>query len=113
METSFFESLEQYKQDTGYRSTRVTKEFIDQYKTIRKLVVTKMFSREVGDMFCEIVGSDDGHSDLCDYIIWNGRDCVNNFLENPSSAISFAETMSKTPGFDGDINPLAVLLWYK
>lgn len=65
-----------------------------------------MYSKEVGDMFCDIVGTDNGHNDLCDFIIWNGEECVSNFLQDPLSVISLAEIMSDQPGFRG-----AIILW--
>lgn len=60
-----------------------------------------------GDIFCEYAS----HDDLVDFIIWNGKDTVENFLENVSSALILASTMTKDPGFDGDVNILQRLIF--
>jgi hypothetical protein len=52
-----------------------------------------MYHDTVGDMFCEYVGGDRGHHDFCDFIIWNGKKSVDNFLNNPLSAYPLAEAM--------------------
>ena len=111
MDTTFWTQLESYKQSNQIRNSEADS-FVSDYKTISKLVRDKMYSREVGDMFCEIVGSDDGHDDLCDFIIWNGKPSTSNFLSDPKTAIPLAETMSQHPGFDGDINSLKRMIFY-
>ncbi len=60
--------------------------------------------------FTEYVGADDGHEDLCDFIIWHGQETMQAFLDDPKSAIPLAQKMSKTRGFDGDVNTLKKLV---
>ena len=58
-----------------------------------------MHSSDVGGTFCEIVRSYDVDN-LCDFIIWNGKQATSDFLSDPKSAIPLAETMSQNPEFD-------------
>lgn len=87
-----------------------------EYFAIRNQVSTKMYDVNGGvtspdgesifnnDDFG--IGSDDGHDDLVDFIIYNGKESVDNFLTNPKSALPIAKKMTKHPGFSGDTNDL-------
>lgn len=108
MSSEFWEVLLIYKINGNQKAS---KEFIDDYHVIWKLVHNKMYSREVDDMFCGYVGADDGHDDLIDYIIWHGKGCVDKFLQDPSSVIPLAKNMRKHYGFDGDINILQKIIY--
>ena len=61
-------------------------------------------------IFGEAVGADDGHDDLIDFLIWNGKETVNKFLQDPSSALPLAKRMHRNPLFDGDINIMKRLI---
>lgn len=63
------------------------------------------------DIFSCYVGSDDGHDDLVDYIIWNGKPAVESFLNDILTALPLAKIMSSDPGFDGDTNILQSLIY--
>ena len=110
MDSTFWNHLYSYKR-FGHSDNSYPDSFISDYHIISKLVHDKMYSREVGDMFCEIVGSDDGHDDLCDFIIWNGKQATTDFLSDPKTAMFLAETMSQHPGFDGDTNSLKGMIY--
>lgn len=101
MDSNFWDQLELCK-----KSSKCGDSFVANYQIISQLVSNKMYSDDIGDMFCNFVGSDDGHDDLCDFIIWNGKQATTEFLLNPKSAIPLAKSMGKDPGFDGDINSL-------
>lgn len=106
MDTTFWTQLESWK-STKILDQRA--EFKLNYLQIHRLVYTKMLT--AGDIFCEYVGADDGHDDLVDFIIWNGKDTVEKFLENVSSALILSSTMTQNPGFNGDINSLQRLIY--
>ena len=102
MQDKFWNTLQQYKLGNPVSSID-KREFIDECSKLGRLIQQRMYDPSLtGDIFCEYVGSDDGHDDLCDFIIWNGKESVDNFLQDSSSAIPLAERMSQHPGFDND-----------
>lgn len=112
MESNFWQQLESYKRS---RTLSNCKEFEQNYFQVHTVVYKKMMGPDVisnGDsIFTCYVGADDGHEDLVDFIIWNGKHTVENFLNNPSTALSLAKNMSKDSGFDGDVNILKSLIY--
>lgn len=106
MEDIFWSQLDTFKK-TG-KGLTPNSVFVVCFATLSKKVRAKMDSEGVSDIFSDFVSPDNcnWYDDFCDLIIWNGRDSYEKFLINPSSAIHLAETMSQTPGFDGDVNPL-------
>ena len=111
MNSDFWTQLKLCLRDDDWKNNSIDS-FVSNYHIISRLVHDKMYSREVADMFCEIVESADGHDDLCDFIIWNGKQATTDFLADPKSAIPLAEIMSHNPGFDGPINSLRRIVYY-
>lgn len=115
MDLSFWDLLNAYKCSEDHKRARSfikenKQKFNEGYRQIHELVNNKMFSPEVNvngvTPFTKYVGADDGHDDLIDYIIWNGKETVDNFLADPKSAVPLAKKMTKNPNFSGDINTL-------
>lgn len=118
MNTNFWTLLNQYqtmKNKDVFDNHRDL--FVSSYYNIHDIVNTKMYGPYVhvdgesifnNDDFG--IGSDDGHDDLIDYIIWSGREAVMNFLLDPKSALPLAKKMLKDPGFNGDVNILKRLV---
>ena len=106
MESNFWVQLDSWKRT---KKLDQKAEFKSNYLQIHKMVYAKMLT--AGDIFCEYVGADDGHDDLVDFIIWNGKDSTEKFLENVSSALTLASIMSRDPGFDGDVNSLQRIIY--
>lgn len=94
MESEFWEMLEQYK-----RNQNISHLFVENYRIIFNKQMR--YHDIVGDMFCEYVGNDKGHHDFCDFIIWNGKKSVENFLQNPTFVLG--EKMLEGYGFNDDI----------
>ena len=107
----FWISLALYRQHGLSLSALRTENFKNDFLLLSKRVRNRMYKSDVDDMFCEYVGSDDGHEDLCDFIIWNGRETTEDFIRNPKTAIPLAKRMSKHEGFDGDINIIRRIIY--
>ena len=105
MDSSFWTQLDSWKKN---KKLDQKEEFESNYLQIHKMVYAKMIT--AGDIFCQYVGADDGHDDLVNFIIWNGRNTVEKFLENASSALLLSSTMMRDPGFNGDVNSLRQLI---
>lgn len=118
-EEFFFATLVEYKQAKDKQAYLVTLQgkqdlFIKGYYEAYHKVYEFMFGPTVcieGETpFTQYVGADDGHEDLCDFIIWHGKETMQTFLDNPKSAVPLAQKMAKTTGFTGDINSLKKLV---
>ena len=122
MEEEFFAALVDYKTAKAAKDKHTylasiasnQDRFVQGYEEIYAKVNTLMYGPTVCQEgitpFNQYVGADDGHDDLCDFIIWNGKEATQAFLEKPESAIPLAMKMSKTKGFTGDVNSLKELI---
>lgn len=108
MQSTIWDIIENYKQN----NIKPDKKSLGDYYKIHEIISAKMFGPDVQneDLFSRFVGADDGHYDLIDYIIWNGKEVTENFLNDPKTAIPLARIMSKDPNFDGDVNILQRML---
>lgn len=104
MEVTIWEVIDNYKKN----GVKPEKNTTHDYNVYHKKLSAKMFGPEVQDedLFSRYVGSDDGHYDLIDFILWHGQETTELFLKDPKTAIPLAKVMSKNPNFDGDINIL-------
>lgn len=88
--------------------------FVEGYHEVYRKVNAMMYGSTVCvkgiTPFNQYVGADDGHDDLCDFIIWHGKETTQAFIDNPETAIPLAKKMSTTKGFDGDVNSLEKLV---
>ncbi len=112
MDSNFWTLLDEYKRmKKGDVIKSDQSNFVNDYHAIHKVVHAKMYGPDTringepgSSIFGEYVGADDGHDDLIDFLIWNGKETVNKFLQDPRSAIPLAKRMSRNPLFDGDVN---------
>lgn len=108
MESNFWTLLDEYKRmKKGDIIKSDQSNFVSDYHAIHRIVSAKMFGPDVlvnGESIFDMIGGDDDHEDLIDFLIWNGKETVNKFLENPRSALPLAKRMHRNPLFDGDVN---------
>lgn len=118
-EEFFFLTLAEYKQAKDKKAylgslqgkqDLFTKGYYDVYHKVYGFMFGPTVTIERETPFTQYVGADDGHEDLCDFIIWHGQTTMQAFLDDPKSAIPLAEKMSKTRGFSGDVNSLKKLV---
>lgn len=110
---SLWDTLSEYR-NTGIVTPYLkSKEFENKYLAVSEIVNRKVYEMAAtyDGLYAEYVGGDDGHDDLADFIIWHGRDTVENFFKDPKSVIILAEKMSKHEGFDGDINIIRRIIY--
>lgn len=118
-EDFFFTTLNEYKNSQDKKSylgtlqgkqDLFTQGYYDVYRKVYDLMFGSTVCLEGETPFTQYVGADDGHEDLCDFIIWHGKESVQSFMDNPKSAIPLAKKMSRSKGFDGDVNSLKRLV---
>lgn len=87
-----------------------TQGYCDVYHKVYNFMFGSTVCIEGETPFNQYVGSDDGHEDLCDFIIWHGQETTQAFLDKPESAIPLAQKMSQRQDFTGDFNSLKKLV---
>lgn len=103
-EAKFWDALTQYKSTR----TRVNRDEVKQFESVFEFYHNKLRNM-MNSEICEIegepgssifnndefgIGADDGHDYLCHQIIWDGKQAVNAFIQDPKSALHIARVMS-------------------